>query len=198
MGKARQNFHCNFRAPDEEWFEVWLEFKKITKILGLDICFVVLSLCRVWLESQKEGVSTCQLKTATQIIFLTQTNTFNYNVKKPRRERFQLDCSKSLPKCTLCSRAFGAYIIVNARELDREFCFRDFPEIDHGFFRKLILRLRQKGEVITMKPRTLPEFYILPEWRDRYHTMSENNIVKPKFSGNAAEIEKQTGGYSVA
>jgi hypothetical protein len=181
LTKPRHNYHCNFRAPDQEWFEVWLKFKTITKAVGLDICFVMLSLCRAWIESQNKGntQSPQVIHTANQVIVLKQTNIFNYNVQKPRRER-NVNCSKNYNKCTLCSRTFEAYILVNARILDREFCFRDFPEIHHDFFRKRILNLRNNGSVLAMKPRSLPEFYILKEWENRYPTMSENNIVKPK------------------
>jgi len=197
MEKPRLNFHCNFRAPTNEWFQVWLELKNQTKALGLDICFVVLSLCRVWLESQKEIESINQINASKQIIYITQKNTFNYNVQRPRRDKVQANCSKSGRKCTLCSKAFEAYIIVVARELNREFCFRDFPEIGHDFFRKLILNLRLKGEVMGMKPRALPQFYVLPEWKDRYPSMNEkteNNRVTPKFTdkgftANFKEVE---------
>jgi hypothetical protein len=182
MVKRRENFHCNFRAPDQEWFDIWREFKNRTKDLGLDICFVALNLCRAWLDSQREADSALTLNSIKQIVYLNQTNTFNYNVGRPRRERQQQDCSKNYNKCTLCSRAFSAYVLVTAQELDREFCFRDFSEINHDYFRKIILRLRLRGKVLAMKPRALPEFYILPEWKDRYATMAENNRVKPKVT----------------
>ncbi len=112
MDRNRKNFHCNFRAPDEEWFRIWLEFKERTKTSGLDICFVALSLIRAWLESLKGASSNCQLNTAGQVILISQTNTFNYNVQKPRRDRLKTDCSKNQSKCTLCSRAFQAYIVM--------------------------------------------------------------------------------------
>lgn len=188
------NFHCNFRAPSKEWFQVWLELKNKTKASGLDICFVVLSLCRAWLESQKDVSSINQLNTTSQIIYITQKNTFNYNVQRPRREKFQMNCAKNERKCTLCSRAFEAYIIVIARELDREFCFRDFPEIGHDFFRKLILHLRGKSKVIAMKPRALPQFYILSEWKNRYPSMTEkaeNNRVTPRFTEKRVSTDSE-------
>jgi len=78
-----------------------------------------------------------------------------------------------------------------AREINIEFCFRDFPEINHGVFRKLILKLREEGRVLAMKPRSLPEFYILPEWVDRYPSMSGNNIVKPKSNDTNVNSFKQ-------
>jgi hypothetical protein len=170
--KARQNLHCNFRAPNEEWFEVWLELKEKTKAGGLDICFVVLNLCRAWLKAQKDAESIYTVSGMRQIVFLTQTNNFNYNVAKPRPERFRANCSKEYPKCTICSKAFGAYVLVTAKAIDREFCFRDFPELNHDYFRKIILQLKREGKLLAMKPRALPGFYILPEWKDRYPTMA--------------------------
>jgi hypothetical protein len=163
---------------------VWQQFKDKTKALGTDICSVVLNLCRSWLESQKEMEKSHGLYSAQQIIFLQQKNYFNYNVQRPRRER-KSNCSKSYRKCTLCSKAFCAYILIAAKELDREFCFRDFTELEHGYFRKLIHQLREDGSVLAMKPRSLPEFYILAEWKDRYPTMSENNRVKPELTDDS-------------
>jgi hypothetical protein len=184
MKRNRKNFHCNFRAPDREWFDVWLRFKEKTRGLGLDICYVALSLCRIWLEEKRSEDSAFELK-SKQIVFLTQTNNFNYNVQRPRRVP---DCSKNYSKCTICSKAFSAYILITAKDLDREFCFRDFPELEHGYFRKLILQLRQKGKVLAMHPRALPAFYILPDWRDRYQTMTENNIVTPEALSNSKRV----------
>ena len=161
---------------------MWLQFKEKTAELGLDICFVALGLFRIWLDWQKGTESASELIPPKQIVFISQTNTFNYNVQRPRREPIQSNCSKNYQKCTLCTKAFSAYIIVTAQELDREFCFRDFPEMDHGLIRKLLLKLKVKLKVLPMTPRSLPAFYILPEWRNRYHTMSENNRMKPKFT----------------
>jgi hypothetical protein len=114
--------------------------------------------------------------------------------EKLRRERFKLDCSPNLPKCTICSRAFQAYIIEKARELNRSFSFKDYPEINHDLFRKLILMLKKSGRVLPMKLRTNPRFFILTEWKDRYPTMTENNRVKPKFPSDEESLEETQGG----
>jgi len=194
MSQQRQNLFCNFRAPNQEWHQVWLDLKEETKSQGLDICYVVLSLCRTWLKAQKEVQATCQIKTNSQVITIYQTNTFNYNVQKPRRERFQIDCSKNKPKCTLCSRAFQAYITEKARELDMSFSFKDFPEINHDLFRKLILELKKRRKILALKPRTNQRLYILTEWRSRYSTMNENNTVKPRFTGESEEQDDEQKG----
>jgi hypothetical protein len=179
MTSDRTNYICNIRAPDQEWYQVWLDFKEETKSLGLDNCFVALTLFKAWLKARKDTISVSQINTASQIILIYQTNEFNYNVNKPRRERFQLDCSQNLSKCTICSKAFQAYIIEKVRELKRSFSFKDFPEINHDLFRKLILELKKLGKVLPLKDRTNPRFFILAEWKDRYPTMTENNTVKP-------------------
>ena len=193
MSRQRLNFHCNFRAPNKDWFLIWLELKETTKARGLDICFVVLTLCRAWLEALRKGQSTCQINSDAQMVFLHQANTFNYNVQKPRRERFQKDCSKNLRKCTLCSMAFRAYITEKARELDRAFSFMDFKEINHDLFRKLILELKKRQKLLSLEPRTNPQFYIIPKWKERYPAMSKNNRVKPqsKSDDNDSSEKKQ-------
>ena len=199
MAANRKNYICNIRAPDQEWFQVWLDFKEETKSLGLDNCFVALTLFKAWVKARKDTISVSQINTASQIILIYQTNAFNYNVEKPRRERFQLDCSANLPKCTICSKAFQAYITETARELERSFSFKDFPEINHDLFRKLVLELKKSGKVLPLKSRTNPRFFILAEWKDKYPTMTENNTVKPKFAGDDNETpEKQKGGSQVA
>ena len=195
MAAKRNNYICNIRAPDQEWYQVWLDFKEETKSLGLDNCFVALTLFKAWVKARKDTISVSQINTASQIILIYQTNAFNYNVEKPRREGFLMDCSPNLPKCTICSKAFQAYIIEEARELGRSFSFKDFPEINHELFRKLILELKKRGKVLPLKARTNPRFFILAEWKDRYPTMTENNTVKPKSNGDTAVTpEKQEGG----
>jgi hypothetical protein len=193
MVTDRKNYFCNFRAPNRDWYQVWLDFKEATKSQGLDNCFVVLALCKAWLKARKETISVSQINTATQIILIYQTNAFNYNVEKPRRERFLLDCSPKLRKCTTCSKAFQAYIVETARELNRSFSFKDFPEINHDLFRKLILELRKRHKILALKPRTNPRFFILREWQSQYPTLTENNTVKPEFTANQpSEITSRT------
>lgn len=191
---ARKNRICNFRAPDDEWFKVWIEFQGTTKSLGLDICHVALSLFKAWIEAHKTGIGYLEIGNSANMIFVWQTNEFNYNVGKPRRERFQMDCSKNLPKCTLCSRAFQAYIVESARELDRSFSFRDFLEINHDQFRKLILVLKKRQKILPMFPRANPETYILTEWKERYPSMSKNNTVKPDSEEKADDDSKKGDG----
>src|SRR3972149_6374053 len=129
MGTNRKNYICNIRAPDQEWYQVWLDLKEETKSLGLDNCFVALTLFKAWVKARKDTISVSKINTASQIILIYQTNAFNYNVEKPMRERFQLDCSANLPKCTICSKAFQAYITATARERERYRSFNAFAGI---------------------------------------------------------------------
>ena len=48
-------------------------------------------------------------------------------------------------------------------DLTREFSYRDFLEIKHDAFRRIILRLRRKGKIVANPQRTVPRFYFLAE-----------------------------------
>lgn len=182
----RRNLICNFRAPDLEHYQIWLNFKKGVRNQGLDICFVTLSLCQAWLRGS--GITaTCKILTPTQIINLQQQNTFVYSVQKPRRKPPQLFCSRKELSRTLSNLAYQAYVTEKARDLQRSFSFRDYLELEHSFFRKCIFRLKKREKVIPLLPRTNPRYYILQEWRNLYPTMSWNNRVKPRFSVDSPE-----------
>lgn len=149
---------------------------------GLDICYVTLSLCQAWLIGLKEATATCQIVTPQQVINLQQQNTFVYSVQKPRREPPELICARNKYTSTISSLAFQAYVMEKARELHRSFSFRDFPELGHDFFRKCVLRLKNRRKVLPLQPRTNPRYYILTEWKSEYPCVNENNGVKPKFT----------------
>lgn len=188
----RKNYICNFRAPDLEHYQIWLNFKEAAQSCGLDICYLTLSLCRAWLKSRDKTESIHQITTATQVINLQQQNTFIYNVQKPRREPTELICSRKEYTRTLSSLAFQAYLMEKARDLQRSFSFRDFAELGHNFFRKCILRLKKRGKILPLQPRTNPRFYILTEWKSDYPTMKENNRVKPRFTqASLREVSQQ-------
>jgi len=182
----RQNFICNFRAPDLTHFQIWLDFKEAVRNRGLDICFVTLTLCQAWLKGIKEVTATCQIATPLQVINLQQQNTFVYSVRKPRREPPELICSRKKYAGTITSMAFQAYIIDKASDLQRSFSFRDFLELRHSLFRKCVLKLKERGKILPLQPRTNPRFYILREWLPDYPTMKENNRVKPRFTRDSA------------
>jgi len=178
----RRNYICNFRAPDLEHYQTWLDFKHAVLDRDLDICYVTLSLCQAWLKGVDGATTTIQIATPTQIINLQQQNTFVYSVQKPRREPPELICPRKEYTRTLRSLAFQAYVMEKARDLQRSFSFCDFPELGHNFFRKCVLRLRERKKIVPLEPRSNPRFYILREWISAYPTMKENNRVKPGFT----------------
>jgi hypothetical protein len=177
----RKNFLCNFRAPNKEQHNLWLKFKKETRKRGLTNCYVVLSLCNAWMTALEGSGEINKIGTATQIINIQMQNSFVYNTQKRRRIPPTF-CTKQGNSRTITRRAWQAYILEEARELDRSFSFLDFPEIDHNYFRKHILELKNRNKILPLVPRSNPRFYILKEWLPRYPSKFRNNIVKPKFS----------------
>lgn len=179
---ARQNLICNFRAPDQEHYQIWSDFKEAVRSRGLDICFVTLALCQAWLKGIEGSREPSQIATPSQVINLQQQNTFVYSVQKPRRQPPKLICPRKAYSRTVTSMAFQAYVTEKARDLQRSFSFRDYLELGHDFFRKCILKLKRRDKIIPLLPRTNPRYYILPEWRNKYPTMLGNNGVKPGFT----------------
>jgi hypothetical protein len=101
-----------------------------------------------------------------QVINIQQNNVFQYQVQKPRREPYSLDCVKPEFQRTFSSVLFEAYVLNRAREITREFSYRDFLELKHDAFRRIVLRLRRKGKVIANPQKTHPQFYFLKERLD--------------------------------
>lgn len=149
---------CNFRAPNHSKFARWKQYVKWAQDNGLDVCHLTLSL----IDSFMKGVET-QIPSGQQIINIQQQNTFLYQPGKPRRKPYNLSCVKPQFRRTFSSILFEAYVMEKARELTREFCFRDFLELKHDAFRRIVLRLKRKGKIIANPIRTVPRFYILTE-----------------------------------
>jgi hypothetical protein len=61
-----------------------------------------------------------------------------------------------------------AYVLNKARDLTREFSYRDFLELKHDAFRRIILHLRRKGKIVANPQRTIPRFYFLAERISEY------------------------------
>jgi hypothetical protein len=190
----RQNLICNFRAPNPEYHQIWLDYKEAARSLGLDICYLTLTLCQAWLKAIKGKEEATRLSTATQIINVQMQNTFVYSVQKPRREPPELICSRKKYSRTITSRAFQAYVMEKSRDLQRSFSFRDFLELGHSLFRKCVLELKKRGKILPLQPRTNPRFYILREWIPDYPTMKENNRVKPRFTRDPTRRGEQARG----
>ena len=157
---APKNLICNFRAPNLEEFARWKEFVQWAKDNGMDVCHLTLSLT----DSFMKGVEgSAQVRGAGQVINIQQNNTFQYQVQKPWREPYSLDCVKPEYQRTFSSVLFETYVLNKAREMTREFSYRDFLELKHDAFRRIVLRLKQKGKVIAHPQKTHPQFYFLTE-----------------------------------
>lgn len=98
-----------------------------------------------------------------QRVNITMQNTFLYQVQKPRRVPFSVECIKPEFRRTFSSILYEAYVKEKARKLGREFCFRDYLEMDNKAFHRIVRRLQRKGEIIANPQRTIPRFYFLTE-----------------------------------
>jgi hypothetical protein len=163
--KSKKNYLCNFRAPDKKHFDNWQNFKEFVKGEGLDICRVVDGLTSAFMSG-----ATAKIVTPDKIININMANQFLYQVVKPRRVPYSLDCVKPEFRRTFSSILFEAYVLQKARMILNEFCFRDFLELKHDSFRRIIVRLKRKGKIIPHPIRTNPRFYILAERIKNYDT----------------------------
>ena len=162
-----KNLICNFRAPDLQHYQRWKAYVQWAKDNGQDVCHLTLSLIDAFMEG---AGSTGQVRTGKQVINIQQNNVFQYQVSKPRREPYDLSCVRREFKKTISSTLFEAYVLNKARDLTREFSYRDFLELKHDAFRRIILRLKRKGKIVANPQRTLPRFYFLSE-RVNKHTL---------------------------
>jgi hypothetical protein len=160
-----KNLICNFRAPNLQKYKRWKAYVQWAKDNGMDVCHVTLSLIDAFMKGT-EG--TTQVRTGKQVINIQQNNVFQYQVPKPRREPYDLSCVRKEFQKTFSSVLFEAYILNKASDLTREFSYRDFLELKHDAFRRIILRLRRKGKIVANPQRTVPRFYFLAERINEY------------------------------
>jgi hypothetical protein len=155
-----KNLICNFRAPNLEQYQRWKAYVQWAKDKGMDVCHLTLNLTDAFMKGNEAAAL---VHSGKQVINIQQNNVFQYQVQKPRREPYSLDCVRPEYQRTFSSVLFEAYVLNKAREISREFSYRDFLELKHDAFRRIILRLRRKGKVIANPQRTLPRFYFLAE-----------------------------------
>ena len=161
VAEPQKSLVCTFKAPSQEKRKVWSDYCQAVKDDGLDICRVTIGFAEAYLAAQKgEGV---EFKTEQGKTIIEQHNVFTYQISKPRREPYSLECVKLEFRRTFSSLLFEAYVIEKARTISREFSFRDFLELKHDAFRRIVLRLKRKGKIIAHPQRTNPRFYILTE-----------------------------------
>jgi hypothetical protein len=180
--ERRQNLICNFRAPTLQDYEKHKAFVQQVKHDGLDACRVLLGFEDAYLASKKGQPGNSQFQTPNGITNIVMNNTFQYQVLKPRREPYSLDCVKPEFRRTFSSILFEAYVLEKASHIGMEFSFRDFLELDHSSFRRIVARLRKKGKVVANPSRTNPRFYYLTSKL----TASENTTVKPLFTNGGS------------
>ena len=160
-----KNLICNFRAPNLEEFQRWKAYVQWAKDNGQDVCHLTLSLT----DSFMKGIeAAAQVRNGRQIVNIQQNNVFQYQVSKPRREPYDLSCVRKEFQKTISSVLFEAYVLNKARELTREFSYRDFLELKHYAFRRIVLRLRRKGKIVANPQRTVSQFYFLAERISEY------------------------------
>jgi hypothetical protein len=160
-----KNLICNFRARNLQQFQRWKAYVQWAKDNDMDVCHLTLSLT----DSLRKGIEgAAQVCNGHQVVNIQQNNVFQYQVSKPRREPFSLDCVRPEFRRTFSSVLFEAYVLNKARDLTREFSYRDFLELKHDAFRRIILRLRRKGKIVANPQRTVPRFYFLAERISEY------------------------------
>ena len=131
----------------------------------MDVCHLTLSLT----DSFMKGIEgAAQVRNGNQVVNIQQNNVFQYQVSKPIREPYDLSCVRKEFQKTISSVLFEAYVLNKASELTREFSYRDFLELKHDAFRRIVLRLRRKGKIVANPQRTLPQFYFLAERVSEY------------------------------
>jgi hypothetical protein len=155
-----KNLICNFRAPNLQEFQRWKAYVQWAKDNGMEVCHLTLSLTDAFMKGV-EGAA--RVRNGKQVVNIQQNNVFQYQVSKPRREPYDLSCVKMEYQKTISSVLFEAYVLNKARDITREFSYRDFLELKHGAFRRIILRLRRKGKIVANPQRTVPRFYFLAE-----------------------------------
>jgi hypothetical protein len=186
-GKSRRkNLICNFRAPTLEEFLKHKAFVKQVKQDGLDACRVLIAFEDAYLASKKGFPGEIKFQTPTTVTNIQMNNTFQYQVLKPRREPYNLDCVKPEFRRTFSSVLLESYVLQKASRINMEFSFRDFLELDHASFRRIVARLLKKGEIVKNPVRTNPQFFYLAS---KLNEM-DNTTVKPGFKRNTGVCEQ--------
>lgn len=186
-GGQRQNLICNFRAPTLEDYQKHKAFVIRVKHDGLDACRVLIAFEDAYLTSKKGSPGEMKFQTPTAVTNIQMNNTFQYQVIKPRREPYSLDCVKPEFRRTFSSVLFEFYVLQKASRINMEFSFRDFLELDHASFRRIVARLLRKGEIVKNPLRTNPQYYYLT----KKLIESENTTVKPMFREGALGCSRE-------
>ena len=123
LGVQPKNLICNFRAPNLAEFQRWKAYVQWAKDNGMDVCHLTFSLTDSFMKGIEGAV---EVRNGKQVVNIQQNNVFQYQVSKPRREPYDLSCVKREYRKTISSVLFEAYVLNKARDLTREFSYRDF------------------------------------------------------------------------
>ena len=164
---------CNFRAQTLDDWKDWRWFVDWCSKRGLTTCRPLIAFIRSFrrsMEGLEKGLTEKGkrelLNAFPLIIALEQQNTFVYSVEKFRRTpKPELFLKDTFRTGTIRTRMALSYVLEKARYMyrngQRTFCFRDFAEIKHGHFRKLVAKLIKSNELLAVDPRSCPRFYML-------------------------------------
>jgi len=153
---------CNFRVSTQQDCEEWGRFKRNVDFQGLDICHVAMSLIKTW-NNGVEGIQKAEsLRTpGGNVINIQMQNTFVYQPQRSRRipDPHLISAKRPFAR-TISSKAAELYLLWKVSGLNRSFSYLDLSELPSDYTRKLILRLKRKGLIKPLPPRTRPRFYV--------------------------------------
>jgi len=104
-------------------YQRWKEYVQWAKDNGMDVCHITLSLVDAFMKGT-EGAA--EVRNGKQVINIQQTNVFQYQVGKPRREPYDLSCVKKEYQRTFSSLLLEAYILHKASDLNVNLAIRTF------------------------------------------------------------------------
>ncbi len=173
-----------FRPATADAYRENLRLRWLSKDTGSDTCFLY-SMYAQSFNAFHDGVNAKDPKAllGANIFNIQQNNQFNYMPQVPRRE--PLNISNRAISGTVISRALERYILLGALSMPHTFCLRDFSELSHNCFKKVIQRLKRQGLIESMEPRTNPRFYrltlkfLIPLANEHGYKISEFNQGYP-------------------
>ena len=159
--KAHKGGRISPRARTMEQHRQLLRYKWWCEDSGVDICHLIVSHAQADIAGFDEIEPF--IKTGLNIINLQQQNNFISQVARLRRspDPGVLNSSNRGIPGTTYRLAFEDHVLPRALRLSRSFCFRDFPNLTHNHFKKIILRLKKKEYIVAQNPRTCPRLYIV-------------------------------------
>jgi hypothetical protein len=151
------------RAASREEHQALLRLKWWCEDNGTSTCSTIILLTESLIKADD---AVRPLKTGgPMIVNIQQQNTFIHQTERPRRLADLNSTMDSISKGGLSGTttriALESLVLLKAMQMPYSFCFRDFPELSPNCFRKVILRLNQRGFVAPVEPRTCPRFYRL-------------------------------------